>query len=735
GVALELRAKNQHADMAERHNEVLRRQIHLLDTNATNEGLRVSFGALLAEAVFAKNILFNMGGASPYEAVFGRTPPLITVVTHESPDFIDDRDADRLRHLAIQSMTQASAEMKARRANATKTRRAGELLGLEAGDLVDFWRRASSKDLECWQGPAVVTDVTSLKTGQITIRWQGRLGWFKNSGVWRPFEANGRSVSALPGVSSDESFLLWWNPGMISEWNHAHIPGTQHINISRLCGHREHDIFFVQFFMEDDAAIAEIRQVVHDVPNLGGIHDPALPRLRDLTTEVRLRQRQHQLAIEDQAASSLEPEVFDIATPDSERTAEDTGDESDFESMFSAFSSQPPVVSADAPWEPCFVFAISDVLSEPPELEFSFTSAPLLQGVAVLPQPHETLIFTLGEKPHAVMWNVHQAWRRGPRSGAHNALASKWVLKWKPIGGVRTVKVQLLLPPGSEELIRTLPGMEDFDSQKEVEYDNFEHLGLKHSLHDDGSRSVSQQHYVQELRPIPEAELKLRSLSEVASEDMKHLFMSLLGGVAWVVQTRPDVAVFVAALQRSGIVALTSRAGVQQGKNRLQVLEFTTKKQSKVWRSTFAAELYSSLDLLGVACVINAAITEVLQGPKTAAQLVEMQESGNHSLLLDAVIDARSVWQSAASDEPKCGDQLVALHLHKLREIIRTFVDRYVWCDTRSMLADGLTKGIIDRQPLRRLAAEGIWMIEQALEIHQQRSCATEDQRHSRNDS
>ena len=42
-------------------------------------------------------------------------------------------------------------------------------------------------------------------------------------------------------------------------------------------------------------------------------------------------------------------------------------------------------------------------------------------------------------------WNVHQAWRRGPRSGAHNALASKWVLKWKPIGGVRTVKARLVV--------------------------------------------------------------------------------------------------------------------------------------------------------------------------------------------------------------------------------------------------------------------------------------------------
>ena len=120
-------------------------------------------------------MLFNQGGASPYEAVYGRIPPLVTVASHQSPDTVDDRDADRLRHLALQSMLQATAEAKARRADQTKTRRSGELLRLEPGDVVEFWRKASTKDIEAWHGPAVVADVTSLRDGQISVRWQGRV--------------------------------------------------------------------------------------------------------------------------------------------------------------------------------------------------------------------------------------------------------------------------------------------------------------------------------------------------------------------------------------------------------------------------------------------------------------------------------------------------------------------------------------------------------------------------------
>ena len=96
-VVLKVRAKNQHADMVERHHEILRRQIHLINTNAEQEGLRASLSAVLSEAVFAKNVLFNTGGASPYEAVFGRIPPLVNVTRPDLATEVDDRDADRLR--------------------------------------------------------------------------------------------------------------------------------------------------------------------------------------------------------------------------------------------------------------------------------------------------------------------------------------------------------------------------------------------------------------------------------------------------------------------------------------------------------------------------------------------------------------------------------------------------------------------------------------------------------------
>ena len=79
-------AKEQHASIVERHHAILRRQLRVLDEQATTEGLRASFETLLGEAVFAKNALFSLGGASPFEAVFGRTSPILGVVDAEAGD-------------------------------------------------------------------------------------------------------------------------------------------------------------------------------------------------------------------------------------------------------------------------------------------------------------------------------------------------------------------------------------------------------------------------------------------------------------------------------------------------------------------------------------------------------------------------------------------------------------------------------------------------------------------------
>lgn len=83
GIQLTLRARGQHASLVERRNEILRQQLHRCDEQATDDGLRVDFEQLLSEAMFAKNSLFLLGGLTPYEALYGRTPPLLNVVDAE----------------------------------------------------------------------------------------------------------------------------------------------------------------------------------------------------------------------------------------------------------------------------------------------------------------------------------------------------------------------------------------------------------------------------------------------------------------------------------------------------------------------------------------------------------------------------------------------------------------------------------------------------------------------------
>ena len=88
---------------------------------------------------------------------------------------------------------------------------------------------------------------------------------------------------------------------------------------------------------------------------------------------------------------------------------------------------------------------------------------------------------------------------------------------------------------------------ESFDSLK-LEKNNFIHLGLL--TNDDGSISISQEHYISELRTIPDEKLKVKNKDEALDDEYQGYYRSLLGGLAWVSQTRMDAAVFIGALQR-----------------------------------------------------------------------------------------------------------------------------------------------------------------------------------------
>ena len=61
------------------------------------------------------------------------------------------------------------------------------------------------------------------------------------------------------------------------------------------------------------------------------------------------------------------------------------------------------------------------------------------------------------------------------------------------------------------------------------------------------------------------------------------------------------------------------------------------------------------------------------------------------------------------------------LHSLAVREPVESrHPSRLWWFDTRAMLADGLTKGSVDREALVKVCEQGLWLVEGDLPIHKQ---------------
>lgn len=88
------------------------------------------------------------------------------------------------------------------------------------------------------------------------------------------------------------------------------------------------------------------------------------------------------------------------------------------------------------------------------------------------------------------------------------------------------------------------------------------------------------------------------------------------------------------------------------------------------------------------------------------------------------VIDAAAVFDGIAAAEPKVpNDTTMTIHALKLRELLSLQqINRLIWIDTRSMLADGLNKGSVDRLALRTAVECGRWDINQDVRVHKAQS-------------
>ena len=96
------------------------------------------------------------------------------------------------------------------------------------------------------------------------------------------------------------------------------------------------------------------------------------------------------------------------------------------------------------------------------------------------------------------------------------------------------------------------------------------------------------------------------------------------------------------------------------------------------------------------------ALHEVAHGPLRADEARKIREEGGLKVSADALIDAKSVFDAVTASPLKAPtEKNLANHLFWVREWLEIgILDQLKWCDTRDMVADGLTKGKVERNLL-----------------------------------
>ena len=333
-------------------------------------------------------------------------------------------------------------------------------------------------------------------------------------------------------------------------------------------------------------------------------------------------------------------------------------------------------------------------------------------------------------------------------------------------GGGETVHVNKLL-----KLLE-----ENFGELK-LSYNSFEHCGIVHKQSEDKKTiSICQDHYAAQLQLLDTSTFCTEEPQTPVSAQVITEYQSLLGGCSWLVQTRTDICIYVCALQRQNkcpkvehclrlnkvvkwckrkkfsivykqlespckVLSVSDSAFRKEDKGalamrgaligiseshethpggRLHLIEYFARKQRRITRSTYSAELNAASDAYDFAKLVALTMTEILHYQPDARALQRLEETGKLALLVHLVIDARSVYDSLIAEEvrPPTEASLVML-LSQLKEALMCHtLKRLWWVNTHDMVADGLNKGSCSRQALCDIANLGIWTLKHECRGH-----------------
>ena len=143
-------------------------------------------------------------------------------------------------------------------------------------------------------------------------------------------------------------------------------------------------------------------------------------------------------------------------------------------------------------------------------------------------------------------------------------------------------------------------------------------------------------------------------------------------------------------------------------------IDFWSRKQTRVCRSTFAAECHNLSEAAEEGMLLAGFWQEVFYGAASSASLSSMLERCAFQTPIHLYIDAMSVFTAIRNESHKCPtEQQMLYEIKALRQhLLDGRIDQLTWIDTRDMLADALTKGKVPREALLHALWHGTWAIE-----------------------
>ena len=331
------------------------------------------------------------------------------------------------------------------------------------------------------------------------------------------------------------------------------------------------------------------------------------------------------------------------------------------------------------------------------------------------------------------------------------------------------------IPSIIEKTIKDLTAM--FGDLK-IHRGDFEHCGIQHHQHEDMSITMDQNHYVKNLQLIDVTGIDASDGSKLLNASQHADYLSLLGGLAWLGQTRLDTAIYTQALQRaaqsptvahllrlntvvkwvrrkpaslfyrrltgplrvvvisdaafrredsSGLAIRGATIGVSEDSGsdnpggNMAVIEWYARRQRRVVRSTFGAEINGLIDAIETGRLIAFTLAELVHPGISLSDLRQMDDAGKLTIPIHACTDCKSVFTALQSQDTHIPTEssliLIALQLKQL--LVSGVLQSLFWIDTRDMVSDGLTKGLVSRKALMLLASTGRWKLLYPSERHQ----------------